>query len=94
LRIDRAIQLKPDYLAAFGGRAAAFGRKGLLDRAIADLDVIIKADPKNVAVIYERGKIRAKKRGQGRGRVRLSSSRMPRVRQRFFKAPEMKRNPS
>jgi hypothetical protein len=46
-------------IAAFGGRAA-FGRKGVLDRAIVDLDVIIKADPKNVAVIYERGKIRAK----------------------------------
>ena len=27
--------------------AAAFGHKGLRDRAVADLDLVIKADPKN-----------------------------------------------
>jgi hypothetical protein len=36
-----------DHLAAFGARAAAFGHKELLDSAIADLELVIKADPKN-----------------------------------------------
>ena len=40
--------------------AAEFGRKGLLDRAIADLDMIIEADPKNAALIRERGAMKAK----------------------------------
>ena len=40
--------------------AAEFGRKGLLDRAIADLDMIIEADPKNAALIRERGIMKAK----------------------------------
>jgi tetratricopeptide (TPR) repeat protein len=57
---DRAIQLKPDYLAAFGARAAAYSRKGLFDLAIADLDVVIKADPRNAALIRERATMKAK----------------------------------
>jgi hypothetical protein len=52
--------LKPDYIAAFGARAAALGHKALLDRAIADLDMITKADPKNAALVYERGRMKAK----------------------------------
>jgi hypothetical protein len=42
---DRAIQLKPDYLAAFGGRAAAFGHKGQPDRANRSLGAYHHARP-------------------------------------------------
>jgi len=37
----------------------AYGRKGLFDRALADLDFVIKADPKNPALIQERGMMKA-----------------------------------
>jgi tetratricopeptide (TPR) repeat protein len=57
---DRAIRLKSDYLAPFGARAVAYSRKGEFARAIAYLDVVIKADPKNSALIHERGTMKAK----------------------------------
>jgi hypothetical protein len=38
--------------------AAAFGHEGLLDRAIADLDLVINADPKYADALRKRGIMR------------------------------------
>ena len=44
---NRALELKPDYSAAFFNRAEAYSSLGQLDRACADYDAAISADSRN-----------------------------------------------
>jgi Flp pilus assembly protein TadD len=45
LNLNTAIELNPKFAPAYNGRGFAYGNKGDLDRAIADLNTAIELDP-------------------------------------------------
>ena len=64
--LNMAINIKPDYTAAFNVRGLAYNAKGDGDRAIADFDQAIRIDPKNAAALTNRGDAYQKKRDYDR----------------------------
>ncbi|MBI4970838.1 MAG: tetratricopeptide repeat protein [Candidatus Omnitrophica bacterium] len=52
---DKAIQIKPDYAAAFNTRGYAHNQKKLYDEAIKDFDMVVKIKPNYFAAYINRG---------------------------------------
>jgi tetratricopeptide (TPR) repeat protein len=52
---DQAMQLDPNYAAAYNNRGNAYRQKGEYDRAISDYDQAIRLDPKYALAYSNRG---------------------------------------
>lgn len=59
--IDHEKTARPDRIRALVGRAGAFQRKEMLDRAIADYDAVLRLDPTQADVFNARGELWRKK---------------------------------
>ncbi len=55
--IDNEKTSKPDRVKALTARAAAYARKDMIDRAIADYDVALRLDPTSADVFNARGEL-------------------------------------
>ena len=61
---NKAIQLNPNYSAAYNNRGVAWGNKGDLDKALADLNKAIQLNPNYAAAYNNRGAVWGKKGDQ------------------------------
>jgi tetratricopeptide (TPR) repeat protein len=52
---SKAIELKPDFVAAYNNRGIAYYRKGQFDKAIENYNKAIALDPNNADIYYNRG---------------------------------------
>ncbi len=59
--IDNEKTLKPDRIKALIARAAVLARQDLVDRAIADYDVVLRLDPAQADIFNARGELWRKK---------------------------------
>ncbi len=57
--LNKAIELKRDYVEAYNNRGVAYGKAGLLKEAMRDLDRAIELDPNDAAAYCNRGNLSA-----------------------------------
>jgi tetratricopeptide (TPR) repeat protein len=70
----KAIWLQRDFLEAFYNRAIAYTEKEDYDRALADLDIVLRFSPNNALALYARGEAKLKKKETEAGNADIAAA--------------------